>query len=260
MKTYRHGRDNGNSLCSRVQCPNCETSRLLYCFDCLEILVPKHHWPEIIRDTKLELPFSIDIVLDEKRSKATGIHVATLLKQCTNNGRPLCRLIDVETESIPDYSKEAAIGTFLLFPGSDSRPLSSVDPGCIQKLVLLDCKWAKSSIRLHPSIACLPKVHLDAEHETFFWRWHLEGTGMLSTAEAVFYSAWEVATARKWPSSKRKELVYLLWIFMLQREHIREQWTKNDASKKSACPYLPFTEDAKEFHRSLRTNKRTSQD
>ena len=81
---------------NRVVC--CETSSSLYCNKCCNLLVPDGSLPEPIslrRSTtqqhdnnhskegrRLQLPFNLHIVLDDRRGSATGLHAKVLL----NNG------------------------------------------------------------------------------------------------------------------------------------------------------------------------------
>lgn len=226
----------------RSICPQCGASRALFCFDCLEILVPYVDWPSsiITSSNAIQLPFRLHILLDDRRSSATGVQIATTLKYHPRNH---CELFEPTT--IPSYSNTA--GTYILFPSPQSVPMSSVSES-LENLVVLDCKWTQSSIRLHPSLAKLPQVHLDGPaRPSLFWRWHNAGPGMLSTAEAIYYAAFALTEE----DVHRRELVYLLWLFGMQRETIRRSSHYDSAEKRSVRP-LPFTDEGKSFQRSIR--------
>lgn len=166
------------------------------------------------------------------------------------NGFDDIKLFDVEQgESVPEYehSTEIADGlTCLLFPSpGESVPLSEVAAD-LKTLVVLDCKWTRSSMRLNPSIARLKKVHLSNPPETsHFWRWHNAGSGMLSTIEAVYFAALEVARQRKWSHAKEKNLIHIMWLFGLQRAVIRRD---SLACQKT----IPYSAAGKEEQRALR--------
>lgn len=257
----------------RVRCETCNASRSLYCFDCLRLLLPRKHWPPSLLDGSFRLPFGVDLVLDDKRAASTGVQVATLL-HCRAGLADACgfRLIDVERgDTIPSYDDDDSRDQqeediFLLFPGPSSVSLSSVVPEtetrCMpddassprrMRLVVLDCKWTKSSLRLHPSLACLRQVHLDpVPQRGYFWRWHsMPGEGRLSTVEAIYWSAWTTGRAMDWNEERLTSLLTLLWLFGWQRQAITKRY-EQDAS---LPPHLPFTEDGKEYQRELRRRK-----
>ena len=248
---------------ARARCPVCDAPRSFHCSSCFQLVVPKETIPNVISEHLLKLPFEIDIILDDRRASSTGVQVATLLShqairgedETPNSSEPKSqvRLFDHgEGEALPDYSKEQ--NTFLLFPGGNSIPLSSVAMTTgIEKLVVLDCKWARSSVRLHKSVQSMQRVHLDHSFkQSYYWRWHTAGEGMISTVEAIYLSAWEVAEAKQWPPEEKSNLVYLLWLFGLQREIIR---CKHEQSCTTRPAPLPFTEDGKEHQRELRRRK-----
>ena len=176
--------------------------------------------------------------------------------------RGSCCLYDIGSDDeIPNYSSTKDDGTFLLFPGPTSQPFSSIvnssGASRVTRLVVLDCKWSRSSIRFHPSIADLPRVHLDRiPKHSFYWRWHNAGDGMLSTIEAIYYSAWDVATVHPDLSKDdRAKLVTLLWLFGLQREVIKKRYKEGKVKCFKHEPYVPFLEASKELNRSLRRNE-----
>jgi len=181
-------------------------------------------------------------------------------------------VIDHEAgEKIPVYSGQE--GIYLLFPSpGESIPISSVT-GRIEKLVVLDCKWTRTSSRLHESLRDLPKVHLTKPPiESFSWRWHDAGKGMVTTIEAVYCSAWEIFQyyIQKWESEfqnidlaeeivdgmkwneimailavKQGNLMHLLIFFAIQR-------ARSAIKAQSEGKLCPFTTEGKEAKRSER--------
>jgi DTW domain len=258
----------------RVMCETCNASRSLFCAECARLLIPHDQWPLPIRDRSLYLPFDVDIILNDRRLSATGVQLYTIfssMMKChvhsrssdDGNYRPqrstICRLFDVErNELIPNYTNISTDGTFLLFPGPTSQPLSAVvnDEGIsrIKRLVVLDCKWSNSSIRLHPSLTNLPQVHLDSvPKHSYFWRWHNAGDNMLSTIEAIYYGAWDVSTTRPdINDNDRSKMVYILWLFGLIREIIQSRYKEGRVQSFIHPPAVPFLESSKELYRLLR--------
>jgi DTW domain len=253
---------------SRVRCHTCNASRRLYCGDCLKILAPNEDWPVALRDRSLSLPFLVDIVLDDRRAVSTGVHLATI---APNPDHDNSRLFDVGVgDLIPEYEHDDVNDNYLLFPCPESVPLSSIgklprsSPGAGTgdssrvkplRLIVLDCKWARRGVRLHPALAALRKVHLDdPPSQSHYWRWHNSGAGMLSTIEAVYYAAWQVGDAFGWPIDTLKCLTELFWLFRFQRESIKN-WYEHGDERYKATP-VPFTEAGKSLHRSRRSKQR----
>lgn len=263
-----------NEQCPRVRCERCHASRYLYCSECLSILIDTVHWPTAISSGSLRLPFALDVILADRRSSSTGIQLITVLRasESVNSGKfdpsnsenkageiklpeEQVRLFDVELgDSLPCYETESE-QTFLLFPCETSVSLSeAVRAGPIRRLVVLDCKWRKSSIRDHPSLKALRKVHLDnPPNESFYWRWHNKGAGMLSTVEAVYYAAWQMLGANK--QEERKCLVELFWLFALQRDIIQKRYETGDLVNFERP--IPFSKEGKESNRALRRQRQS---
>lgn len=219
---------------NRVVC--CETSSSLYCNKCCNLLVPDGSLPEPIslrRSTtqqhdnnhskegrRLQLPFNLHIVLDDRRGSATGLHAKVLLNNgmgkdqvdstisneniinadsinTHNANLGSVKLFDVaKNDEIPQYchKDDSAASTYLLFPcPGESIPLESVSSN-VQTLVVLDVKWTKSGIyRKNMDLARLQKVHLSSPpRESYYWRWHNAGPGRISTIEAIYYAAYEI--------------------------------------------------------------------
>lgn len=222
----------------REEC--CQSSRSLYCPECFRLLIPDSHRPEALQTTKL--PFDLHVILHDKRNAATGVH-AVVLDQVSPHENQVT-LIDIDRDdAIPEYANFNH--TYLLFPSEDSIPLSSFQ-GIIKTLVVLDCKWTRSSSREHPSIACLPKVHLSHPPSTSnYWRWHSAGSGMLCTIEAIYEAATELST------SGNNNYLHLLWLFGLQRGWIGAATMKSGRA-------TPCSQHAKEDQRELRRTRGTA--
>lgn len=235
----------------RCTCPSCGASRSMYCYDCCEILMPMGTEDDERRTFDLEevrLPCAVDIILDDRRASATGVHAFSVLQK-TSAQPDYYRLLDqTRGDGIPDYTTED--GVYFLFPSDTSVGLASVGPS-VRRLVVLDCKWTKSYLREDPRLAKLPKVHLDnPPRESFYWRWHNSGSGMLCTIEAIYFAAWQLAEQQKWTLAQRRTLVHLLWIFRVQRAVIRRQYETGKGHR--VIPYMPFDKDGKECARKFR--------
>lgn len=271
----------------RVFC--CESSRSLYCLDCCKLLVPDESLPASISLRKrpdgngggrpLKLPFNLHIILDDRRGSSTGLHAVALLNNTDDiNGHDVdspdsfscsdlgsVTLIDVaRNDGIPSYSQDDG-STFLLFPSHDSVPLESV-ASRVNTLVVLDCKWTKSSIRQNAEVSKLKKVHLThPPGQSYFWRWHNAGPGMISTIEAIFYAAFEVSQTKGHQLTKAgsvsqedsedskkdlNNLVHILWLFAHQRAAIFQ------SAKDNGVP-APCTDEGKDAQRALRKQQGT---
>jgi hypothetical protein len=169
--------------------------------------------------------------LDDQRATATGLHALALLGNQVS-------LMDVKRgDPIPDYSTTAQ--TYLLFPSLDSVTMSSVND--ISTLVVLDCKWTKTSLS-SSSLSHLPRVHLSSPPlESHFWRSHTAGEKCLSTIEAIYYAALE--------RDHNDEFINLLWLFALQRAAIQARGLWKDRKD------FPFTQVGKEEQRAYRRQK-----
>ena len=258
----------------RTLCSSCgaELCRI-YCSTCLEIQIPKDSWPRpLVRDlergTPFRLPFKVDLILDDKRGASTGIQAAAICQIADSDGyndsnheigtkEHSFRIFERDSDekfSIPNLSQKDE-HAFVLFPGPGSRPLSEIlSKSTIDRLVVLDCKWTKSSVRLNPHIDRLPKVSLDIQpSQSYFWRWHAAGEGMVSTIEAIYYAARQVADAleEEWNSQEKNDLVHLLWLFGLQRDLIRQKYEAGEIRTRDERA-VPFSPDAKEFQRKVR--------
>lgn len=233
-----------SSEISRVEC--CGSSRWLYCTECFRLLLPTTDLPPSLCRGTFQLPFDLDVLLYDRRKSSTGIHalVVDKLRQedPRDNVSTRVSLIDIDRDDpIPDYVDQENV--YLLFPSNDSVPVSSVASE-ISKLVVLDVKWTRTSLRLHPSVAALKTVHLSSPPpESYYWRWHNAGKGMLSTIEAVYVAASEV--------NIDADYLPLLWLFGLQRAMIAAKEQEHGRA-------APFTDRAKEAQRQLRIGSGSS--
>ena len=211
----------------------CGASRSLFCSECFNLVVPRSDLPSCIRDGSLKLPFNLHILLDDQRTSATGLHAATLL------GKEQVTLVDIKRgDSVQDYRDCSQ--TYVLFPSTDSVPLSSVRD--ISTLVVLDCKWTQPA-RAQSFVSELQRVHLSSPpKQSHFWRSHTAAQGCLSTIEAIYYAALEV-------DPHNSDLIHLLWLFGRQRAAIQSRGIWKDRKG------LPFTEAGKEEIRALRRQK-----
>lgn len=254
VDTWLKGRVREESVCwPRVLCPLCNASRHIYCFDCCELLIPKSDLPESLRNGTLKLPFELDILLADRRASSTGVQLATLFRYASpNSPAAVVRLFDQEkNESIPDYlhdnGESSPIDTYVLFPGSKSVPISSLKQQRSQnnkklRLVVLDCRW-KGYSRIMEPLMGLPQVHLDdPPKKSYYWRWHNAGPGCLSSAEAIFWAAWQLESKTAW--------LEIMWLFAIQRSVIQQKFYLEKEER--TIPHLPFTEVAKQQARELR--------
>lgn len=234
----------------RVVC--CNSSRSLYCEECCRLLVPDEFLPVSIRLRKrnninmeltsseegrpLNLPFNLHIYLNDRRKSATGLHAVALLNGIDGNDSESVELFDSKKDDdIPSYLNDSF--TYLLFPSpGESVSLESV-ASKVQTLVVLDCKWTNSNfIRQHEGLSSLQrlqKVHLSSPpKQSYYWRWHNAGQGMLSTIEAIYTAAYEVAKSKHERLletgtitqsdsndivTDEDNLIDLLWLFAHQR-------------------------------------------
>lgn len=234
------------------------------------------------RQRPLRLPFNLHIVLDDRKGSATGLHAVALLNNCKENPESHAEsgsvmLIDVANgDDIPNYEYQRSLPeehnnsidpikqsetAFLLFPSPvESVSIESVAHQ-IETLVVLDCKWTKSSLyRKNANLMKLKKVHLSNTYTSHYWRWHNAGDGCVSTIEAIYYAAMEVSEQKYQQAQEQsratleshaadqRNLIHLLWLFGHQRAATLQ------AANRHGKP-APGTAEAKELARSLRKQK-----
>ena len=268
----------------------CGSRSFLCCKKCYRLLVPREDWPKPVQDGSLQLPFDLHILLEDRETQSSGVQLKSVLDAAagaapnyeyelgteeredmehnnsyasSSSSSSRVKVFNLEHGEMPPYSDCTAYdAAYLLFPGTDSIPLSKLlqeKRARIKTLVVLDCRWSHSSARFHPDLASLPKVSLDhPPAQSYYWRWHNTGAGMLSTAEATYFAAWQILTASLdigWTLEERKgRLVHLLYLFRLQRALIEQKYARNEVQ--GINPHLPFSEEGKEFSRKLRENKK----
>eukprot|EP00933_Yihiella_yeosuensis_P060259 TRINITY_DN6257_c0_g1_i2.p1 TRINITY_DN6257_c0_g1~~TRINITY_DN6257_c0_g1_i2.p1 ORF type:complete len:350 (-),score=40.01 TRINITY_DN6257_c0_g1_i2:27-1043(-) len=215
------------SLWRREACSNCQCSSMFYCpFCCAPLGVP-----EGVEIPKARLPFlGCDIIFDDAAKKATSIHAKVLapdqvrlIDLFTGDGssnRTLSRPSGKAASSsktnwvrdtsgtdvaesgvvreIPQYDPAK---TVVLFPDDNSvlfsEVLASSDMASSAEeitLVVIDSPWRRAqSLRRHPRLAHLRSVRLGSPPPSRFWRYHSEGTGCVSTVEALAAMVREVS-------------------------------------------------------------------
>lgn len=203
----------------RVLC--CSRKRCLYCPECLKILFLEDRKEDVV-ESRVQLPFKLDIALFDRRTSSTGLHAYMLLSESNHNKDhqltvsgsteydedERVRLFDLERgKDLPDYSKQKdRKTTFILFPSKDSIPLSDVAHN-VSRLIVMDCKWTRTNPNYIMSKfnsqegdddVIIKKVHLsNPPSSSHYWRWHNAGEGMISTIEAVYCAAWEIEMSRR---------------------------------------------------------------
>jgi len=192
---------------------------------------------------------------DSYYNNATKIHL-TQCNELKQKSSDVVRLFSADSShSLPSYfEKSGHRGTFLLSPSHDSIPLSSVAVE-ISRLVVLDCKWTKSSTQQKlPELTGIQKVHLDSPPtESFFWRWHNAGPGMISTLEAIYFAALELSKHKHdFTCNNKKALIHLMWLFGIQRA------TTSTSTERDGRP-LPFSNEGKELQRTFRRTLKGSE-
>lgn len=214
----------------RIKC--CGASRSLICPECCKLLAPPEILPPCIRESSLELPFHLHVILDDNRATATGLHAMALLGEEQVSLTDMKKFDGGQTVNFNSH-------TYVLFPCEDSVPISSVND--IDTLVVLDCKWTKT-VPAESLVSNLPRVHLsNPPRQSHFWRSHTAQQGCLSTIEAIYHAAVEL-------DPNNLNLVHLLWLFGRQRAAIQAQGPWKGRS-------MPYTEGGKEAMRALRRQK-----
>eukprot|EP00435_Cladocopium_sp_Y103_P062458 s79_g24.t1 len=207
----------------REVCSSCGASAMFYCpYCCLPVGVPAG-----VTVPRARLPFArCDIIFDDAPKKATSIHAKVLAPEQVrlidlftaegNSNRTLSRpggaASKAETDKdastggdsldlsvlreIPEYDPHI---TLVLFPDDSSATFEEVasqngfgPPECIT-LVVIDSPWKRAQVlRKHPRLANLQSIRLGHPPSSRFWRYHSEGTGCVSTVEALAALAKEV--------------------------------------------------------------------
>lgn len=137
--------------------------------------------------------------------------------------------------------------TVILYPSSDSKPVSDVDWSSVKQLVVLDGTWqqAKAMCSVSPILNSLPKVHLSTENRTVFWRYQNLGPHCLSTIEAIyyFYREYDMAVECGNVDTGLDNLLYLYSFFY---HLIQDSYKKNPDRKyntKRGDDYIKYNEE-----------------
>ncbi|CAE6946192.1 rplI [Symbiodinium sp. KB8] len=204
----------------REVCGSCGAKAMFYCpFCCTPLGVP-----DGVTVPRARLPFArCDIIFDDAPKKATSIHAKVLAPEQVrlidlftteaNTNRTLSRpgggtatKADFEDSrgvpsnavirEIPEYDPHI---TLVLFPDDSSATFEEVatepDFGSPDRLtlVVIDSPWKRAQVlRKHPRLAKLRSIRLGHPPPSRFWRYHSEGTGCVSTVEALAALAKEV--------------------------------------------------------------------
>ncbi|CAK9053061.1 unnamed protein product [Durusdinium trenchii] len=209
----------------REVCVGCGASAMFYCpYCCMPLGVP-----EGVTVPRVRLPFArCDIIFDDAPKKATSIHAKVLAPEQVrlidlftaegNSNRTLSRpggsakatgaecgnehpgSGEADKSSvlreIPEYDPQI---TLVLFPDDSSATFEEVvsqnglGPPEHLTLVVIDSPWKRAQVlRKHPRLANLQSIRLGHPPPSRFWRYHSEGTGCVSTVEALAALAKEV--------------------------------------------------------------------
>lgn len=200
----------------RQQCPKCNKSRSLYCYDCL---VPFTHVPSIV------LPFHVNIIthIEERAANNTGRHAALLCPQQVS----LHDVLDCPTLSEQDKAR-----CIVLFPSDDAIFPSDLEPGSIDRVFVIDSRWQKAiQLNTHVALRGIRRVKLATATETksSFWRFHTEGIADegVCTIECLHLLMRELVQANKIGSVSDDDLNQhsfdnLLWYFSFLHQRVEK--------------------------------------
>ncbi|WIA08679.1 hypothetical protein OEZ85_008106 [Tetradesmus obliquus] len=188
---------------SRQPCPKCHKSRFLYCYDCA---VPFTAIPS------LQLPFQLSIITHhaELASKNTGVMAAILCPQ------------QVQLHSIDQMPACDPAQCAVMFPSDDALLPDQLNLQQLQRVVILDSKWAKAKeLNEHPALQGMARVKLPGCPKSCFWRFHTSGVtdeGMCSI-EALHLLLRALAERLPDPSQRSPHhFDNLLWYFAFQHQ------------------------------------------
>eukprot|EP00899_Mesostigma_viride_P008722 jgi/Mesvir1/17851/Mv12935-RA.1 len=164
------------SLSERRKCPGCSRSRQYFCYDCVKAFtdIPT-----------VTLPVEIHILMHkETRPKSTAIQAALLAP-----GQVFIHEEDADpAEFLSSWDPDT---TMLLFPSKDATPVSTLDVGRCQKILVLDSKWKKATnLASGPALANMARVSLNPGVQPAFWRPNVKGCTSkegVSTVEAIYF-------------------------------------------------------------------------
>jgi hypothetical protein len=170
----------------KAACPShgCTAEKRFYCAKCV-------CWvgvPAGVQVPRLCLPLEVNIIIADNRKKSTAIQVGVLATESV-------RVWDTWTGGLEELAAEPweVDETLVLFPSQDAVTLNDMsleELAVIKRVVVLDSRWNNTTTVLdHPGVRRLTKrVKLkNPPQESLCWRYHSEGEGLLSSAEALYY-------------------------------------------------------------------------
>jgi DTW domain len=202
----------------RLKCPNCDSYRKYYCYDCCVPLVP--NFPRI------SLPIQATILKCKKepRSKSSVMVLKVVCPETSDVAGCLG-----EDDSIPVFPQ----GSVLVFPGNHSKTLSEFsdsDLESINKFIFIDSTWHQTtSMMKNKNLAALPMLRLE-NHTTAFWRYQNESKNSLATIEAVYYTYVDYHKEMKnrglYQDDYQGQYDNLLWYFVFNYNVIQTEYTQ----------------------------------
>ncbi|KAL2918021.1 hypothetical protein HK105_202435 [Polyrhizophydium stewartii] len=165
----------------RLVCPGCSRSCKNFCALCNR---PLGHAPPVV-----VLPVALDMQVyrhpGECHGKTTSTHAKLVATDQTEIFvENLAKGIEHTTMATryPDPSR-----VLLLFPSSTSVPLSQIDRGSFDRLVVIDGTWRQAKA-MAKSLSGVGFRHVRIEsHETLFWRYQQFDRTFLATIEAIYW-------------------------------------------------------------------------
>ena len=140
----------------RVKCPNCDSFRKYYCYDCLVPLVS--NFPQIT----LPIPATVLKCKKEPRSKSS---VMVLKVLCPETSEIISCL--GEDDSIPLFCD----GSALIFPGPSAKSLQDLTDDelkGLKNLIFIDSTWHQTTSMIkNKNLSGLPMIKLE-NHTTAF--------------------------------------------------------------------------------------------
>lgn len=247
----------------RTECPGCQHSAMFYCsFCCTPLGVP-----DGVNVPPVKLPWRrCDVIFDDSPKKATSVHakvlapaqvrLVDLFTNDASSNRTLSRHgagyeeahpATAVIREIPEYDPSS---TAVLFPDEGSVPITELEvpSGLELTIVVIDAPWRRAQVlRRHPRLLPLRSVRLREPPPSRFWRYHAEGSGCVSTVEALAALRREVSSGDGGDTPQDAWEDPLLFFFVRQFAHI--------ASQRRGDPDLPTDEAAKD-RRSARVRQK----
>ncbi|CAG0887697.1 unnamed protein product [Cyprideis torosa] len=213
----------------RSPCPNCNRSRMYFCYTCF-IPVASLHVFSVAPEGRLpnvRLPVDVDIIKHPKEveGKSTAVHAAVLAPA----------QVKIYTHPIfPDYPSDGSV--LLVFPSPEARSIeaemalrnSQASSRPLKKLVFIDSTWNQTPrIVKDPRLKSLPRVKLEGVR-TLFWRYqHGKPRTHLATIEAI-YHALRVVRSTKEDAGGDNGLGNLLFFFKFMYDKVVSLYGKDN--------------------------------